>query len=90
MVRESPIRLETGEISCPKCDGILRPGQTPFKIRGELVGSFDALVCSGCDYFVLTSSGYDKAIHQAQIMGLVGPEETSETEIYEKQTKVAG
>lgn len=90
MKREAPNRNEKGEIECPNEDGVLRDGKAPFYFKNQLIGNFDALVCSKCEYYALTSSGYTEAMKEAEKLGLVGPPESSETEIYEKQKDIVG
>jgi len=90
MSKESPTRAENDEISCPNDGSSLQPGQAPFKIREHLVGNFDALVCKSCNFFMLTSLGYQKAMKEAQNLGIVGAQESPESEVYEKQVDVVG
>jgi hypothetical protein len=60
---------------CPTCRGIMTYKKAPFYLHGKLVGDFDSVVCGKCGYSLLTASGYDKAIIEAQKLKLVGPEE---------------
>jgi len=77
---ESPIRTSTGDIGCPRCETNLKIKKAPFFLSEEYVGHFESLVCPICNYFVLTSKGYEDAISEARKYGLVGPAEIKESD----------
>ena len=72
---EVPIRTNSGDLGCPRCETPLQEGRSPFNLHGEYVGNFNSLVCPICNYSMLTSSGYIEATKEANTQGLVGPEE---------------
>ena len=72
---EVPIRTNSGDLGCPRCETPLQKGIAPFNLHGEYIGNFDSLVCPICNYSMLTSSGYTEVTKEACIQGLVGPEE---------------
>lgn len=72
---EVPIRTNSTDIGCPRCETPLQTGKAPFYLHGEHVGNFDSLVCPICNYSMLTSFGYNEATKAANIQGLVGPKE---------------
>lgn len=78
IMTETPIRLDSNDLGCPRCKTKLELGNSPFTINDEYVGHFESLFCSICHYHLLTAEGYDKAIKQASKFGLVGSEEEYE------------
>jgi len=75
---DTPVRLDSGELGCPRCNTVLEIGKSPFNIHEEYVGHFESLLCSICNYHLFTATGYDNAIKKASTFGLVGQEETKE------------
>jgi hypothetical protein len=92
-----PIRNSHGWVECPRCRTELVTGKAPFYLRGEYVGTFEAIICDMCHYSLLTSSGYDHAMLEARNYGLVGPPEeiiretleTSEQQLIFQEIKVS-
>ena len=72
---EVPIRTNSGDLGCPRCETPLQKGRAPFILHGEYVGNFDSFVCPICNYSMLTSSGYIEVTKEASTQGLVGPKE---------------
>jgi hypothetical protein len=70
-----PTRNSSGGLDCPRCGTTFVKGKAPFYLRGEYVGTFEALVCDICHYSLFTPSGYDHAMIEARKYGLVGPPE---------------
>jgi hypothetical protein len=72
---DMPARNSSGGLDCPRCGTAMVIDKAPFYIRGEYVGTFEAVICKMCNYSLFTSTGHDNAILEARRYGLVGPPE---------------
>lgn len=70
-----PLRNSKEGLDCPRCGTTLVMGKAPFYLKGEYVGTFEAMVCDICHYSLFTSSGYDHAMAEASKYALIGPPE---------------
>ena len=83
MEADIPVRNSNGGLDCPRCGTTLVRGKAPFYLKGEYVGTFEAMVCDICHYSLFTPLGYDLAMSEASKYGLIGQPEEIIREIVE-------
>src|SRR5579875_209752 len=59
--------------TCPECGARMKPSREPLRISTKYVGTYDAMCCPVCKFYYFTEKEYDKALEDAEALGL-GPQ----------------
>ena len=55
---KDPIQLTNNELGCPDCKIELIPDKIPYHWKRKLLGYFDGIKCTKCNYSLLTEKGF--------------------------------